>query len=106
MEDLVMTVFELLIAGTESTSNAIAYGIILLASFPEVQVRFIAAKIQQEIDEVVGQNRQPSMEDKIKLTYTNAFAHEMLRFQPGSSENFPRTATQNVIFKGHFIPQV
>ncbi|XP_039196121.1 F-box/WD repeat-containing protein 10-like isoform X3 [Crotalus tigris] len=100
MEDLVMTVFELLIAGTESTSNAIAYGIILLASFPKVQ-----AKIQQEIGEVVGQNCQPSMEDKIKLTYTNAFAHEMLRFQPGSSENFPRTATQNVIFKGHFIPQ-
>ncbi|KAK9406804.1 cytochrome P450 2F2-like [Crotalus adamanteus] len=37
MEDLIMTVFELLVAGTESTSNAIAYGIILLASFPEVQ---------------------------------------------------------------------
>uniref|UniRef100_A0A670XQ18 Cytochrome P450 family 2 subfamily U member 1 n=1 Tax=Pseudonaja textilis TaxID=8673 RepID=A0A670XQ18_PSETE len=37
MEDLVMTVFELLIAGTDSTANAIAYGIILLARFPEVQ---------------------------------------------------------------------
>uniref|UniRef100_A0A8C6YIT0 Uncharacterized protein n=1 Tax=Naja naja TaxID=35670 RepID=A0A8C6YIT0_NAJNA len=100
MEDLVMTVFELLIAGTDSTSNAIAYGIILLARFPEVQ-----AKMQQEIDDVVGQNCQPTMEDKVKLPYTNAFAHEILRFQPGSSENFPRTTTQNVIFKGHFIPQ-
>ncbi|XP_015680981.1 cytochrome P450 2F2-like [Protobothrops mucrosquamatus] len=100
MEDLVMTVFQLLIAGTDSTANTIAYGIILLARFPEVQ-----AKIQEEIDEVVGQNRQPSMEDKIKLPYTNAFAHEILRFQPGSSENFPRTTTQNMIFKGHFIPQ-
>ncbi|XP_026557961.1 cytochrome P450 2C23-like [Pseudonaja textilis] len=40
MEDLVMTVFELLIAGTDSTANAIAYGIILLARFPEVQVHF------------------------------------------------------------------
>uniref|UniRef100_A0A8C5WPF2 Cytochrome P450 n=1 Tax=Laticauda laticaudata TaxID=8630 RepID=A0A8C5WPF2_LATLA len=100
MEDLVMTVFELLIAGTDSTANAISYGIILLARFPEIQ-----AKMQQEIDDVVGPNRQPTMEDKVKLSYTNAFAHEMLRFQPGSSENFPRTTTQNVIFKGHFIPQ-
>lgn len=62
--------------------------------------------MQQEIDDVVGSNRQPSMEDKVKLPYTNAFTHEMLRFQPGSSENFPRTTTQNVVFKGHFIPQV
>lgn len=32
-----MTVFQLLIAGTDSTANTIAYGIILLARFPEVQ---------------------------------------------------------------------
>ncbi|XP_070592027.1 cytochrome P450 2C23-like [Erythrolamprus reginae] len=100
MEDLVMTVFELLIAGTDSTANAISYGIILLARFPEVQ-----AKMQQEIDDVVGPNRQVTMEDKVNLPYINAFAHEMLRFQPGSSENFPRTTTQNVIFKGQYIPK-
>ncbi|XP_058023877.1 cytochrome P450 2C23-like [Ahaetulla prasina] len=100
MEDLVMTVFELLIAGTETTANIISYGIILLARFPEIQ-----AKIQQEIDDVVGPNRQPSMEDKVKLPYTNTFVHEILCFQPGSTETFPRTTTQNVIFKGHVIPQ-
>ncbi|XP_063148984.1 cytochrome P450 2C5-like [Candoia aspera] len=100
VEDLVMTVFELFIAGTDSTTNAVSYGLILLARFPQVQ-----AKAQQEIDEVVGANRAPSMEDRLQLSYTNAFVHEIQRFQQSSSENFPRMTTQDVNFRGYFIPQ-
>ncbi|XP_070592860.1 cytochrome P450 2H2-like [Erythrolamprus reginae] len=99
-EDLVMSVFQLFIAGTDSTSSFIVFGLNLLARFPNVQ-----AKAQEEIDDVVGANRSPSIEDRIKLPYVNAFAHEVLRFLQSSNNGIPRMTTQDVIFKGHFIPK-
>ncbi|ETE60721.1 Cytochrome protein, partial [Ophiophagus hannah] len=100
IEDLVMSVFELFVAGTDSTWIFISYGLNLLARFPNVQ-----AKAQEEIDDVVGANRSPSIEDRMKLPYINAFVHEILRFPQISIENFPRMTTQDVNFRGHFIPQ-
>ncbi|XP_070592859.1 cytochrome P450 2C23-like [Erythrolamprus reginae] len=100
VEDLVMSVFELFIAGTDSTSTLISFGLNLLARFPNVQ-----AKAHEEIDDVVGANRSASIEDRMKLPYTNAFVHEVLRFVQSSNNGFPRMTTQDVIFKGHFIPK-
>uniref|UniRef100_A0A8C6YG08 Uncharacterized protein n=1 Tax=Naja naja TaxID=35670 RepID=A0A8C6YG08_NAJNA len=100
MEDLVMSVFQLFIGGTDTTSSVISYALVVLARFSDVQV-----KIQQEIDEIVGANRAPSMEDRMKLPYTNAFVHEILRILRITNENFPRMTTQDVNFRGHFIPQ-
>ncbi|XP_026557965.1 cytochrome P450 2C5-like [Pseudonaja textilis] len=100
IEDLVMSVFQLFLAGTESTTSAVSYGLILLARFPHVQ-----AKAQQEIDEIVGADRALCMEDRMKLSYTNAVLHEIVRFQQGTTETFPRMTTQDVNFRGHFIPQ-
>ncbi|XP_034264136.1 cytochrome P450 2C5-like [Pantherophis guttatus] len=99
-EDLVMSVFELFTAGTDSTSSVISYGLNLLAKFPNIQ-----AKAQEEIDDIVGTNRNPSIEDRMNLPYINALVHEVLRFPQASIENFPRMTTQDVNFKGHFIPQ-
>ncbi|ETE64942.1 F-box/WD repeat-containing protein 10, partial [Ophiophagus hannah] len=100
MEDLVMSVFQLFIGGTDTTSSVISYALVVLARFSDVQV-----KIHQEIDEIVGANRAPSMEDRMKLPYTNAFVHEILRILRITNENFPRMTTQDVNFRGHFIPQ-
>ncbi|XP_026544424.1 cytochrome P450 2C23-like [Notechis scutatus] len=100
IEDLVMSVFVLFIAGTDSTRLFISYGLNLLARFPNVQ-----AKAQEEIDDVVGANRSPSIEDRMKLPYINAFVHEILRSPQASNENFPRMTTQDMNFRGHFIPQ-
>nr|XP_028572966.1 cytochrome P450 2B4-like [Podarcis muralis] len=100
VEDLVTTAFVLFVAGMETSSSSILYGLLLLAKFPHIQ-----AKVHQEIDEVVGVNRAPGVEDRVKMNYTNAFTHEMLRYQLGSSEAFPRLTTQDVDFKGYTIPQ-
>ncbi|XP_032094910.1 cytochrome P450 2C5-like [Thamnophis elegans] len=100
MEDLVMSVFQLFIAGTETTSSSISCALVILARFSDVQ-----AKMQQEIDDIVGANRAPSMEDRMKLHYTNAFIHEILRIPHFTNENFPRMTTRDVNFRGHFIPQ-
>ncbi|KAK9406798.1 Cyp2c11: Cytochrome protein, partial [Crotalus adamanteus] len=100
IDDLVISVFELFIAGSKSVSSIISFGLILLARFPDIQ-----AKAQEEIDEVVGANRTPSIEDRMKLFYTNALVHEILRFQQISNEIFPHMTTKDVNFRGHFIPQ-
>ncbi|XP_070592858.1 LOW QUALITY PROTEIN: cytochrome P450 2C5-like [Erythrolamprus reginae] len=100
-EDLVMSVFDLFLAGSQSTSNAISFGLITLAYFPHIQ-----AKAQQEIDEVVGANRAPTLENRIEMTYIKALLHEILRYLQGEIENLPHMTTQDVNFRGHFILRV
>ncbi|XP_061477828.1 cytochrome P450 2B4-like [Rhineura floridana] len=99
-EDLVMSVFNLATAGTVSTSQVLLYSLLMMTRFPQVQ-----AKVQQEIDDVVTGNRYPGMEDRVKMPYTNAVIHEILRYQTGSSENFPRAMTRRTEFRGYTLPQ-
>ncbi|KFV48285.1 Cytochrome P450 2C1, partial [Gavia stellata] len=99
-EDLVMSVFDLFGAGTVTTSNALVFFLLVLAKYPHIQ-----AKVQEEIDEVVGAGRAPSTEDRLRMPYTNAVIHELQRFQKTRIENFPRMTTQDVVFRGHTIPK-
>ncbi|NXA51598.1 CP2C1 protein, partial [Nothocercus julius] len=97
-EDLVMSVFNLFGAGTITTSNALVFFLLVLAKYPHIQV-------QEEIDAVVGADRAPGTEDKLRMPYTNAVIHELQRFQQSRTENFPRMTTQDVKFWGHSIPK-
>ncbi|XP_074016486.1 cytochrome P450 2C5-like [Numenius arquata] len=99
-EDLVMSVFNLFGAGTVTTSNALVFCVLILAKYPHIQ-----AKVQEEIDMVVGAGRAPSMEDKLRMPYTNAVIHELQRIHKTRIENFPRMTTQDVVFRGHTIPK-
>ncbi|KFV95012.1 Cytochrome P450 2C5, partial [Eurypyga helias] len=99
-EDLVMSVFNLFGAGTVTTSNTLVFFLLVLAKHPHIQ-----AKVQEEIDTVVGAGRAPSMEDKLRMPYTNAVIHELQRFHKIRTENFPRMTTQDVVFRGHPIPK-
>ncbi|XP_063148982.1 cytochrome P450 2C5-like [Candoia aspera] len=99
-EDLVMAVFELFIAGTISTSHTLLCSLLVMAKLPHIQ-----AKVQQEIDEVVGANRTPGMEDRLRMPFTNAVVHEVQRYQKGSLENFPRATTCDTKFHGYNIPK-
>ncbi|XP_039937944.2 ubiquitin carboxyl-terminal hydrolase 43 [Hirundo rustica] len=63
------------------------------------------AKVQEEIDAVVGTGRAPSTEDKLRMPYTNAVIHELQRFHKTRIENFPRMTTQDVLFRGYTIPK-
>ncbi|KAM6376697.1 cytochrome P450 2C5-like [Pluvialis apricaria] len=99
-EDLVMSVFNLFGAGTVTTSNSLVFSLLILAKYPHIQ-----AKVQEEIDAVVGTGCAPSTEDKMRMPYTNAVIHELQRFHKTRIENFPRMTTQDVVFRGHTIPK-
>ncbi|NXE85078.1 CP2BJ protein, partial [Cochlearius cochlearius] len=99
-EDLIMSVFSLFGAGTVTTSNSLVFFLLVLTKYPHIQ-----AKIQEEIDAVVGTGRAPSTEDKLRMPYTNAVIHEIQRFHRTRIENFPRMTTQDIVFRGHTIPK-
>uniref|UniRef100_A0A8C3IXE4 Cytochrome P450 n=1 Tax=Chrysemys picta bellii TaxID=8478 RepID=A0A8C3IXE4_CHRPI len=99
-ENLLMAVFDLFGAGTVSTANSLLFFFLVMAKFPQIQ-----ARVQQEIEEVVGATHAPSMEDRVRMPYTNAVIHEMQRSQKGQIENFPRAVTRRTEFRGYIIPQ-
>lgn len=58
---LVAICMDLFMAGTETTNKSMSFGFSYLTRNPEVQ-----RKAQEEIDEVVGRNRMPTLEDRPK----------------------------------------
>uniref|UniRef100_A0A0B7BCJ1 Cytochrome P450 n=1 Tax=Arion vulgaris TaxID=1028688 RepID=A0A0B7BCJ1_9EUPU len=72
--NLVAIIRNLFIAGTETTSTTILWGILYMLHNPEVQ-----EKVYQEIVSNVGTERPPNMHDKQKLTYLSAVIQETQR---------------------------
>nr|CAD7393110.1 unnamed protein product [Timema cristinae] len=62
---LIGVVNDLFIAGSDTTTGALAYGILNMVLNPKIQ-----NKIQDEIDAVVGRERLPSSDDRIKSVNT------------------------------------
>ncbi|KAG8001820.1 Cytochrome P450 2A13 [Nibea albiflora] len=66
-DNLISTVMNLFLAGTETTSSTITYAINVLIKHPDIQ-----EKMQQEIDTVIGRDHCPKMEDRKSLPFTDA----------------------------------
>ena len=58
-EQLVNILLDLFIAGMDTTSNTLSFAILFMVNNKEVQLR-----VRQEIRDVVGMDRQPSLADK------------------------------------------
>lgn len=63
-------------------------------------------KVQSEIDQVIGQTRQPVMDDRIHLPYTYAVIHEIQRVANIITITPPRVANKDIRVAGHLIPKV
>ncbi|CAL1708008.1 unnamed protein product [Somion occarium] len=74
--------------------------VLCMACHPEVQ-----ARAHMEIDQVVGSNRMPSLEDFEHLPYLRAIVKEVHRFYPVVPMGLPHASTSDEMVDGFFIPK-
>ncbi|KAM3874748.1 cytochrome P450 2Y3 [Diretmus argenteus] len=99
-DNLVSTVLNLYLAGTETTSTTLRFALSVLIKYPNTQ-----EQMQHEIDGVIGQERPPNMEDRKSLPFTDAVIHEVQRFLDIVPMNLPHYANKDIAFRGYTIPK-
>ncbi|KAL1673053.1 cytochrome P450 [Schizophyllum commune] len=84
-------IVNLLVAGRDTTSGTLAYGVYKLAEHPD-----IAERLRAEILDKVGPSRRPTYEDIRDMKYLRAFLNEVLRLYPIVPVN-SRTANRDTL---------
>ncbi|XP_070764313.1 cytochrome P450 2J2-like [Enoplosus armatus] len=100
IENLLVCTLDLIEAGTETTATTLRWALVYMMHYPEIQ-----QKVQEEIDRVIGQSRQPNMADRPNLPYTDAVIHETQRMGNIVPLGFPKMASKDTILGGYFIPK-
>ncbi|KAM9302109.1 vitamin D 25-hydroxylase [Gastrophryne carolinensis] len=98
-ENLIYSVGELIIAGTETTTNVLRWAILFMALYPNIQ-----GQVQKEMDSVAGPNRSPTLEDRSLMPYTEAVLHEVLRFCNIVPLGIFHATSRDTVVRGYSIP--
>ncbi|XP_004568480.2 cytochrome P450 2K4 [Maylandia zebra] len=96
-ENLLITIMNLFVAGTETSARTVTWGLFLMAKYPKIQ-----EKVREELSSVVG-NRQVQFKDRTELPFTNAVIHETQRLTAVAALGLPHRTSQDITFRGHFI---
>ncbi|XP_073497693.1 cytochrome P450 2B4-like isoform X1 [Phyllobates terribilis] len=100
MTNLLNSTLQIFVAGVETTSTTLTYSLLLLMKFPQM-----LEKVHKEIDQVVGRDRCPKMQDRSKMSFTNAVIHEIQRFSDLLPMGLPRKTTKDITYRGYSIPK-
>ena len=74
--------------------------LLYMVLYPEIQ-----RKVQKEIDEVVGRDREVRFQDKVNLPYTEAVINEVRRIATPFPMTPPRCASKDLVIGGYKIPK-
>lgn len=99
-ENLSVVIGDLFAAGMVSSATTLDWALLLMILHPEVQRR-----VQQEIDEVIGQVRPPEMADQARMPFTCAVVHEVLRFASIGPLGSPHMTSRDIEVRGFLIPK-
>ncbi|KAK6189768.1 hypothetical protein SNE40_001764 [Patella caerulea] len=99
-DQLVASIFDLFVAGTETTSTIILWTILYFLHHPNIQ-----ANCYKEIQDVVGSGRLPSIKDKPSLPYVEAVILEVLRRANIAMTVFPHAVSEDTRFHGYRFPK-
>merc|ERR1712241_1049472 len=99
IENLRNTLFDLFLAGSETTSTTLTWAALYMVRYPEVQKR-----VQAELDSVVGQNRHPSIADRPALPYVEAVIMEVQRYANIVPNGVQHVNSRDITVNGVTIP--
>ncbi|KAG7461060.1 hypothetical protein MATL_G00205950 [Megalops atlanticus] len=97
--NLLCTVTNLFVAGTETSSNTLSWALLIMIKYPHIQ-----KKVHEEIDNVIG-GSTPRIHHRQMMPFTDAVIHETQRFADIIPMNLPHETTTDVTLKGYFIPK-
>lgn len=87
-------------AGSETTSNSLSFGVLYMIHNPLVKI-----KMCQLMDEVVGRNRLPSLNDRPQLRYVEAVMCEIQRISNVAPLGIAHRALKQCKLQGYTIPE-
>jgi cytochrome P450 len=99
-EELLFTLRDLFGGGRETVSDTIKWALIELANHPEEQSR-----MRKEVDDVVGIDRLPSLDDESKMPYTQAVVLETFRRHPVAPLAIPHSTSCDTHLGDCFVPK-
>ncbi|XP_010146979.1 PREDICTED: cytochrome P450 2J6-like [Eurypyga helias] len=99
-ENLMQTIFDLFLAGTETTATTLRWALLYMVVYPDIQ-----EKVQKELDAVLGCSHLICYEDRKKLPYTNAVIHEIQRYSNIVLIALPRQSVKDTQLLGFPVPK-
>ncbi|XP_054840123.1 cytochrome P450 2J5-like isoform X2 [Eublepharis macularius] len=99
-ENLVQCIFDLFIGGSETTTIALQWALLLMVNHPDIQ-----EKVHKEMEDVLGSSLSFNYEDQKRLPYTNAVIHEILRSHYVLFCGVNRQSVKDVNMFGFLIPK-
>lgn len=87
-------------AGSETTSNSLAFAMLYMLHYPKVK-----RNVQQELLAVVGAKKFPKLSDRPRLKYTDAVICEIQRYCNIAPLGIAHRALHDTTLKGFFIPK-
>ncbi|CAG0919875.1 unnamed protein product [Notodromas monacha] len=100
-DNIAWTLADLFLAGSDTTSNTLRWFFLYIIHHPQYQ-----ARIQQEIDTVLGRERKPTWDDHLQMPFTEACVLEILRKVSVVPFGVDRRAEEDVVIGGYKIPKV
>jgi cytochrome P450 len=99
-EELLFTLRDLFGGGRETVSDTLGWALMELANYPDGLIR-----MRKELDEVIGTDRLPSLDDKSRMPYTQAVILETLRRHPVVPLALFHSTMSDSYIGDYFIPK-
>ncbi|OVA07893.1 Cytochrome P450 [Macleaya cordata] len=99
-DDIKGMLSDMFVAGTDTSSSTVEWGMTEILRKPEVYKKILA-----ELDEVIGKDRFVEESDIPKLTYFQAAVKEVFRLHPGVPLLIPRRTNEACDVCGYHVPK-
>ncbi|KAG2147844.1 cytochrome P450 [Suillus bovinus] len=86
--------------GMETLASTVQIFLLAMVLYPDVQ-----ARARAEIDQAVGHDRMPCLDDRASLPYLDAILYEVLRWYPPVPLGISHATLDDDVYDGHFIPK-